>query len=82
MLVDEGEQPETRHPTEWGTRMAGGRSGSSWMDSLSSFFLPIVTPTRQWPAMHQAIAFLERQERMEEQNMIIIDLLQQIRDRL
>ena len=62
--------------------MSSGKSGSSWMNSLSSFFLPIATPYRNWPAMHQAVAFLERQQRMERQNMIIIDLLRQIRDRL
>ena len=82
MLLDEGEQSETRNLAEGGTKMASGKSGSSWMDSLSSFFLPIATPYRHWPAMHQADAFLERQQRMERQNMIIIDLLQQIRDRL
>lgn len=55
---------------------------SGFLDKLSSFFLPITTPIDRWPHLHQAVAFLERQERMEEQNMIIIELLQQIRDRL
>ncbi|MCY2939597.1 MAG: hypothetical protein NTV55_14735 [Planctomycetota bacterium] len=52
------------------------------METLRSFLLPIVTPFLHWPAMDLAVDFLERQKRMERQNLIIIDLLRQIRDNL
>jgi hypothetical protein len=50
--------------------------------SLNRALLPVVTPVDKWPAMDFAMTALDRQERMERQNLIIIDLLQQIRDRL
>jgi hypothetical protein len=58
------------------------KSKDGFWSALSSFLLPITTPTEYLPHLHQAAIFLQRQERMERQNLIMIELLKQIRDRL
>ena len=62
--------------------MAKDNAGGGFWDSINGFFMPLTTPVDKWPHMDAALAALQRQERMERQNMIIINLLEQIRDRL
>lgn len=58
------------------------KSKGGFINLLSNFLLPIATPIDKWPAMELAMSALERQERMEHQNLIMINLLRQIRDKL
>jgi hypothetical protein len=58
------------------------KSKEGFIDILCNFLLPITTPIDKWPAMELSMSALERQERMEHQNLLIINLLRQIRDKL
>ena len=58
------------------------KTTNGFWSALSSFLMPVTTPTEYLPHLHQAAIFLQRQERMERQNMIMIELLKQIRDKL
>ncbi len=55
--------------------MSKNRKSQSLMGSINRFLLTVVTPVKHWPAVDLAMESLERQERMERQNLIIIDLL-------